>query len=244
MRFRHYDPVWGRWTSRDPAGYQDSMSLYGYGWGSPLGGADPFGLVWWNPWTWGDEDREWEEMMRENQEFLRRKLESQRDRGIISDEQYAQEVWAMRNMLETVMMQLALIEANAKVAVLETARNILIAMIPIEGGFVLIYKFARPVVIGAKMGRVALHAEKLGAAIYKGRVAEKLGLLMKALGFSQKQIDEMYMVFNWIWIQWQKANGRQIIDVGYGQVRGARPFYEMERRATQNYWRLESCPLP
>jgi len=30
VRFRYYDPVWGRWTSRDPAGYTDGMSLYGY----------------------------------------------------------------------------------------------------------------------------------------------------------------------------------------------------------------------
>ncbi|HRQ73077.1 MAG TPA: RHS repeat-associated core domain-containing protein [Phycisphaerales bacterium] len=28
VRFRHYDPVWGRWLQRDPAGYVDGMSLY------------------------------------------------------------------------------------------------------------------------------------------------------------------------------------------------------------------------
>lgn len=43
VRFRHYDPVWGRWISRDPAGYADSMSLYGYGWGGPVSGSDPSG---------------------------------------------------------------------------------------------------------------------------------------------------------------------------------------------------------
>ncbi len=44
VRFRHYDPANGRWISRDPAGYMDSMSLYGYGTGSPLGEIDPMGL--------------------------------------------------------------------------------------------------------------------------------------------------------------------------------------------------------
>lgn len=47
VRFRHYDPVWGRWIERDPAGYMDSMSLYGYGWGSPLSIVDPFGTDVW-----------------------------------------------------------------------------------------------------------------------------------------------------------------------------------------------------
>jgi RHS repeat-associated protein len=44
VRFRHYDPQWGRWISRDPAGYVDGMSLYGYGTSSPVGMTDPFGL--------------------------------------------------------------------------------------------------------------------------------------------------------------------------------------------------------
>lgn len=44
VRFRHYDPEWGRWISRDPAGYVDGMSLYGYGVGSPVSLNDPFGL--------------------------------------------------------------------------------------------------------------------------------------------------------------------------------------------------------
>lgn len=50
VRFRHYDPALGRWLERDPAGYVDSMSLYGYGWGQPLGGADPYGLGWGDFW--------------------------------------------------------------------------------------------------------------------------------------------------------------------------------------------------
>lgn len=44
VRFRHYEPVWGRWIERDPIGYADSMSLYGYGWGDPMTLLDPFGL--------------------------------------------------------------------------------------------------------------------------------------------------------------------------------------------------------
>ena len=69
--------------------------------------------------------------MRRNQEMLRKKLESQRDRGIIDDEQYRREVWEMRNMLEDVLRQLAQIEADAKVLVLETARDIAITAIPL-----------------------------------------------------------------------------------------------------------------
>lgn len=43
VRFRHYDPVWGRWTSRDRAGYRDGLTLYGYVSGRPLIGVDPTG---------------------------------------------------------------------------------------------------------------------------------------------------------------------------------------------------------
>jgi RHS repeat-associated protein len=49
VRFRHFDPLWGRWLERDPAGYMDSMSLYGYGPGNPTAGSDPSGRVWWVP---------------------------------------------------------------------------------------------------------------------------------------------------------------------------------------------------
>ncbi len=43
-------PRLGRWLQRDPAGFADSMNLYGYGWGSPVGVRDPYGLDigdWW-----------------------------------------------------------------------------------------------------------------------------------------------------------------------------------------------------
>lgn len=43
-RLRHYDPVWGRWISRDPLDYVDTMNLYGYVSGAPLTENDPLGL--------------------------------------------------------------------------------------------------------------------------------------------------------------------------------------------------------
>ena len=47
VRFRHYDPAagYGRWLERDPAGYVDGGSLYGYGRQAPHAGSDPSGLV-------------------------------------------------------------------------------------------------------------------------------------------------------------------------------------------------------
>jgi RHS repeat-associated protein len=50
VRFRHYDPTPGvaRWLERDPAGYVDGPSLYGYLGRSPVAGSDPFGLGFWS----------------------------------------------------------------------------------------------------------------------------------------------------------------------------------------------------
>jgi RHS repeat-associated protein len=47
VRFRHYDPTPGvaRWLERDPAGYVDGPSLYGYLGRSPVDGVDPSGLA-------------------------------------------------------------------------------------------------------------------------------------------------------------------------------------------------------
>jgi len=44
LRMREWSPHRGRWLQRDPAGYMDSMNLYAYGWGNPVGVNDPFGL--------------------------------------------------------------------------------------------------------------------------------------------------------------------------------------------------------
>ena len=73
VRFRHFDPMWGRWLERDPAGYIDSMSLYGYGAGWPLGDVDPLGLKsrskmrkeimkreGWEEWPYDENDDPWE----------------------------------------------------------------------------------------------------------------------------------------------------------------------------------------
>jgi hypothetical protein len=44
VRNRHYDPVLGRWITRDPAGYVDGMDLFEYAQGSPSEFTDAFGL--------------------------------------------------------------------------------------------------------------------------------------------------------------------------------------------------------
>lgn len=43
-RNRTYEPPLGRWSSRDPAGYVDSLSLYQFVGGRPIIGLDPLGL--------------------------------------------------------------------------------------------------------------------------------------------------------------------------------------------------------
>lgn len=48
-RHRFYDPIAGRWLTRDPAGYVDGMSLYLYGRSTPLTLVDPLGLQPTNP---------------------------------------------------------------------------------------------------------------------------------------------------------------------------------------------------
>jgi len=44
VRYRYYDTVLMRWLNRDPAGYVDSMSLYGYGINHAIFEVDAFGL--------------------------------------------------------------------------------------------------------------------------------------------------------------------------------------------------------
>jgi len=46
--FRYYDPVIGRYISRDPLGYKDGMNSYTYVHNNPINHIDPLGL-----WTWG-----------------------------------------------------------------------------------------------------------------------------------------------------------------------------------------------
>jgi RHS repeat-associated protein len=47
MRFgaRDYDPVVGRWTTKDPIGFAGGLNMYGYVMGDPVNLADPSGLV-------------------------------------------------------------------------------------------------------------------------------------------------------------------------------------------------------
>jgi RHS repeat-associated protein len=52
---RYYDPVEGRWLTRDPIGYAGGMNLYGYCGGNPVNGADPLGLR-------SIEDEEWDQI--------------------------------------------------------------------------------------------------------------------------------------------------------------------------------------
>ncbi|MEM8835731.1 MAG: AHH domain-containing protein [Planctomycetota bacterium] len=56
FRNRWYDPHLGRWTTRDPAGYVDGMSLYMYVGGRPTKYFDPFGLMGMFSW-WGSDTR-------------------------------------------------------------------------------------------------------------------------------------------------------------------------------------------
>ena len=43
--YRDYDPETGRWTARDPIGFEGGdTNLYGYTWSNPVNFTDPFGL--------------------------------------------------------------------------------------------------------------------------------------------------------------------------------------------------------
>ncbi len=43
-RYRNYTPKLARWLEHDPIGYADSLNLFGYGTGNPVGVTDPMGL--------------------------------------------------------------------------------------------------------------------------------------------------------------------------------------------------------
>jgi uncharacterized protein RhaS with RHS repeats len=46
--YRYYDPVTGRWPSRDPIEESGGMNLYGFGANDPSNGFDELGLDWWS----------------------------------------------------------------------------------------------------------------------------------------------------------------------------------------------------
>jgi RHS repeat-associated protein len=45
-QYRYYDPVTGRWPSRDPIGEEGGLNMYGFGPNSPVNGIDSDGRVW------------------------------------------------------------------------------------------------------------------------------------------------------------------------------------------------------
>jgi RHS repeat-associated protein len=53
-RARHYDPVTGRFTSKDPTLFNGGdTDLYGYSLGDPIDNSDPTGLDTYSCWEWG-----------------------------------------------------------------------------------------------------------------------------------------------------------------------------------------------
>ena len=51
--YRYYDPHLQRWLNRDPIDEAGGINLYGFVGNSPVNRIDPYGLVWYNPWSWG-----------------------------------------------------------------------------------------------------------------------------------------------------------------------------------------------
>jgi integrase/recombinase XerD len=51
-QYRHYDPVTGRWLSRDPIEEKGGINLYGFGPNSPINGIDSDGRIWWMLKDW------------------------------------------------------------------------------------------------------------------------------------------------------------------------------------------------
>jgi RHS repeat-associated protein len=49
-RARYYDPLEGRFISKDPAGFDGGINLYGYTSNNPINFADPSGLTWTSNW--------------------------------------------------------------------------------------------------------------------------------------------------------------------------------------------------
>jgi RHS repeat-associated protein len=54
--YRAYDPVTGRWLSRDPIGERGGINLYGYVLQDPVNGIDPLGLWGYGPHAHGPLD--------------------------------------------------------------------------------------------------------------------------------------------------------------------------------------------
>jgi len=50
--YRFYDPNLQRWLNQDPIGEAGGINLYGFVGNSPLNAGDPYGLSWYNPFSW------------------------------------------------------------------------------------------------------------------------------------------------------------------------------------------------
>jgi RHS repeat-associated protein len=48
---RDYDPNW-KWLTQDPIGESGGINLHGFVGNNPLSYVDPYGLSWWNPFSW------------------------------------------------------------------------------------------------------------------------------------------------------------------------------------------------
>ncbi len=236
VRFRHYDPALGRWLERDPAGYVDSKSLYGYGVGNPTMGSDPFGLAWWNPWSWDDEDEEWERMMRRNQELLRKKLEDQRSRGIISDEEFRRFVWSMTNSLDTVLLELALIRAEGQVMVLETGRDILITLIPVSVVLHVVYRAGQVVRVEHFTSRATAALIRASGVIRGGSYVTKGWVVLVHRLFGPRAVEWLLRI--------ERGKGEVFfrLKVPRGKLKPPKPGDRTRLRAPQK--RLgEDCPI-
>ena len=215
VRFRVYDPSLGRWLTRDPARYMDSMGLYGYVGGSPGNYTDPMGLA----------------------RFSRDPAEDRRLKGDLpgfSDVYGSQHEYAADLYGDLLIAEIWTVTAWKIVGVFAMA--ILTPGTPDEWGMILgsfgLGKWTTPVLIGADWRIVKATAIRLGYKYYGGGFAR---LVVKLLGATDKnKKDKIYLRFNKLWARWIRLTGRPVRDLGPILGRDS-PFYEWERRIFRGY---------